>query len=177
MILGIDAGISGAIALVDNDGKLKQVSGVVTYWHKMKTKTKSKIVNGVTVAGTYKRRRKINIPDTVGLLEKMIHGYDIKVCYIENVQAFNGQGVTSSFNFGESFGILQGIVAAKGIEIIFVTPQKWKKEVGLIKADKEASIPVVKAIFGAECLPAAISHDLADACLIAWYGYLHTAKE
>ena len=58
---------------------------------------------------------------------------------IEQVSAMPGQGVTSMFNFGQSFGILKGICSAMQLPMYFVRPAKWKKYFGLIKSEKDAS--------------------------------------
>ena len=50
-----------------------------------------------------------------------------------------GQGVTSMFNFGQSFGILKGICSAMQLPIYFVRPAKWKKYFNLINSEKDAS--------------------------------------
>jgi len=55
------------------------------------------------------------------------------------VSAMPGQGVTSMFNFGQSFGVLKGICAALKIPIYFVRPVKWKKHFNLINSEKDAS--------------------------------------
>ena len=63
---------------------------------------------------------------------------DIKVV-IEQVSAMPGQGVTSMFNFGQSFGILKGICSAMQLSMYFVRPAKWKKYFNLINSEKDAS--------------------------------------
>ena len=50
-----------------------------------------------------------------------------------------GQGVTSMFNFGQTFGAIKGICAALGLPIFFVRPAKWKKHFDLINSSKDAS--------------------------------------
>lgn len=55
---------------------------------------------------------------------------------IERVSAMPKQGVSSTFRFGEAFGMAQGVIAALKIPVYFVTPGKWKKHFGL-SADKE----------------------------------------
>ena len=47
-----------------------------------------------------------------------------------------GQGVTSMFNFGQSFGVLKGICSAMQLPIFFVRPAKWKKYFNLINSQK-----------------------------------------
>ena len=58
---------------------------------------------------------------------------------IEHVTAMPGQGVTSMFNFGQSFGILKGVCSAMNLSMHFVRPAKWKKHFNLINASKDAS--------------------------------------
>ena len=90
---------------------------------------------------------------------------------VEHVNAMPGQGVTSMFNFGQTFGAIKGICAAIGLPIFFVRPAKWKKYFDLINSSKDASR--TKAI---EMYPL-ISDQLskkkdvnkADAILIARY--------
>ena len=50
-----------------------------------------------------------------------------------------GQGVTSMFNFGQTFGSIRGICATCSLPIFFVRPSKWKKHFDLIKTSKDAS--------------------------------------
>ena len=58
---------------------------------------------------------------------------------VEQVSAMPGQGVTSMFNFGQSFGVIKGICAAMQLPIFFVRPMKWKKHFELINSSKDAS--------------------------------------
>ena len=74
------------------------------------------------------------ISDRIKKLDKK----DIKVI-IEQVSAMPGQGVTSMFNFGQSFGILKGICSAMQLPMYFVRPAKWKKYFNLINSEKDAS--------------------------------------
>jgi len=67
-------------------------------------------------------------------------------CCLEHVSAMPKQGVTSTFNFGENFGWIQGILDAYGVPYELVRPQKWKKEFS-VTADKNSSIAVCKRLF------------------------------
>ena len=111
--------------------------------------------------------------------EKIINmdNKNIKVV-IEHVTAMPGQGVTSMFNFGQSFGILKGICSAMQLSVYFVRPAKWKKYFNLINSEKDASR--TRAI---EIFPYYSSHlsrkkdsNKADAILIASY-FFETYKE
>lgn len=159
MIIGIDPGVSGAIAVLGEDGSLLDVDPMPHYWEKMKTKSKS---------GNVRRRRKLDIAGTYKLLVEHRLNYGATYCYIEKVHAMPKNGASSMFNFGEAYGIVQALAVSAGLEVIYVTPQEWKKSVDLIKAEKDASIEKVRTIFGDG---GKIDHNMADACLIAWYGY------
>ena len=91
-------------------------------------------------------------PEAIGcydmpIVDRRVNGaalYDIiqqhrpDLAIIEAVHSMPGQGVSSSFNFGVSYGIAQGVVAAAKVPVVFVSPGKWKKYFGL-SADKEQS--------------------------------------
>ena len=97
LIIGIDPGISGSICFFQ-DGKIIDVVEMPTMTEGKKNK---KQVNGSQIFN--------EISDRIKKLDKK----DIKVI-IEQVSAMPGQGVTSMFNFGQSFGILKGICSASG---------------------------------------------------------------
>ena len=75
----------------------------------------------------------------VKLLKDIISDSEEVVVIVENVSAMPGQGVTSMFNFGQTFGAIKGICAALGLPIFFVRPAKWKKHFDLINSSKDAS--------------------------------------
>ena len=90
---------------------------------------------------------------------------------VEHVNAMPGQGVTSMFNFGQSFGVVKGICAALKLPIYFVRPTKWKKHFNLIKTNKDASR--TKVIEAYPNISSKLSRkkdsNKADAILIARY--------
>ena len=103
---------------------------------------------------------------------------DIKVV-IEQVSAMPGQGVTSMFNFGQSFGILKGICSAMQLPMYFVRPAKWKKYFNLIKSEKDASRTRAIEIFPyfSSQLSKKKDSNKADAILIASFYYETYKKE
>ena len=118
-----------------------------------------------------KNKRQLNSALLVKLLKDNIsENEDISVV-VEQVNAMPGQGVTSMFNFGQTFGAIKGICAALELPIFFVRPSKWKKHFELINSSKDSSR--TKAI---EMYPS-LSKELAkkkdvnksDAILIARY--------
>ena len=122
LIIGIDPGISGSICFFD-DGKIIDVVEMPTMAEGKKNK---KQVNGSQIYNEISQR-----------IEK-IPKQNVRVV-IEQVSAMPGQGVTSMFNFGQSFGILKGMCSAMQLPMYFVRPAKWKKYFGLINSEKDAS--------------------------------------
>ena len=97
---------------------------------------------------------------------------NIKVV-IEQVSAMPGQGVTSMFNFGQSFGVLKGVCSAMQLPMYFVRPAKWKKYYSLINSKKDASRTKVIEIFPyiSTQLSKKKDSNKADAILIASFFY------
>ena len=98
---------------------------------------------------------------------------------IEQVSAMPGQGVTSMFNFGQSFGILKGICSAMQLPMFFVRPAKWKKYFNLINSLKDASRTRAIEIFPyfSTQLSKKKDSNKADAILIASFYYETHQKE
>ena len=106
----------------------------------------------------------------------LIAGNDVKCC-IEDVHAIHGNGITSSFVFGKSYGWLLGMLDTLGIPYQAVSVQKWKKEYGL-NSDKAKSIEVCHRLFPNVSLKRTErcktdSSDFAEALLLAEYCRRH----
>ena len=156
LIIGIDPGISGSICFFQ-DGIIKDVVEMPTMVEGKKNK---KQVNGSQIFN--------EITERIKKTDKK----NIKVI-IEQVSAMPGQGVTSMFNFGQSFGILKGICSAMQLPMYFVRPVKWKKYFNLINSEKDASRTRAIEIFPYFSTQLSRKKDLnkADAILIASYFY------
>ena len=161
LIIGIDPGISGSICFFE-DGKILDVIEMPTMTEGKKNK---KQVNGSQIYNEIIKKI------------KNIDKKDIKVI-IEQVSAMPGQGVTSMFNFGQSFGILKGMCSAMQLPMYFVRPTKWKKYFNLINSAKDASRTKAIEIFPYFSSNLAKKKDAnkADAILIASY-YYETYRE
>ena len=156
LIIGIDPGISGSICFLE-DGKIIDVLEMPTMADGKKNKRQ---VNGSQIYNEiYKRINKV-------------FNQDIRVV-IEQVSAMPGQGVTSMFNFGQSFGILKGICSAMKLPMYFIRPAKWKKYFNLIKTEKDASRTRAIEIFPyfSSQLSKKKDSNKADAILIASFYY------
>ena len=156
LIIGIDPGISGALCFFE-DGKILDVIEMPIMTEGKKNK---KQVNGSQVFN--------EISNKINKIDKK----DIKVI-IEQVSAMPGQGVTSMFNFGQSFGILKGICSAMQLPLYFVRPAKWKKYFGLINSEKDASRTKAIEMFPyySSNLSKKKDSNKADAILIASFYY------
>ena len=155
LIIGIDPGISGSICFFE-DGKIIEVIEMPVMTEGKKNK---KQVNGAQIYNEFLKR--INNKDD-----------EIRVV-IEQVSAMPGQGVTSMFNFGQSFGILKGICSAMQLSMYFIRPAKWKKYFNLINSEKDASRTKAIEIFPyySSYLSKKKDSNKADAILIANYYY------
>ena len=156
LIIGIDPGISGSICFFQ-DGKIIDVVEMPTMTEGKKNK---KQVNGSQIFN--------EISEKIKKLDKE----EIKVV-IEQVSAMPGQGVTSMFNFGQSFGILKGICSAMQLPMYFVRPAKWKKYFNLINSEKDASRTRAIEVFPyfSGQLSRKKDSNKADAILIASFYY------
>ena len=119
-IIGIDPGLSGAIAVLDNNKVLK-------------------IYDMPVMAEGKKNKRQLNSAQLVNIIKENIKNYEEINVVVEQVNAMPGQGVTSMFNFGQTFGAIKGVCAALNLPIFFIRPSKWKKYFELINSSKDSS--------------------------------------
>ena len=120
IIFGVDPGVSGAICVL-KEGKILEVYEMPT------------MIDGK------KNKRQVNGAEVTNIFLKELNKENAAKVVVEHVTAMPGQGVTSMFNFGQSFGVVKGICAALKLPIYFVRPVKWKKYFNLIKTNKDAS--------------------------------------
>ena len=155
LIIGIDPGISGSICFFE-DGKILEV-----------------IEMPIMIEGK-KNKKQVNGAQIYNEFSKWINNKDNEVrVVIEQVSAMPGQGVTSMFNFGQSFGILKGICSAMQLPMFFVRPARWKKYFNLINSQKDASRTRAIEIFPyfSTQLSKKKDSNKADAILIASFYY------
>ena len=155
LVIGIDPGLSGAISILENKKVLN-------------------IFDMPVMAEGKKNKRQLNSAQLVNIIKKNTNKNDEIAVVVEQVNAMPGQGVTSMFNFGQTFGAIKGVCAALELPIFFVRPSKWKKYFELINSSKDASR--TKAIEMYPSLSAQLSKkdvNKSDAILIARY-YIET---
>ena len=120
LICGIDPGLSGAVALMEAGPSFVP-----------------KILDMPTLALSRGGKNKREID--VRLLSQLIASHvPIAHAFVEQVGAMPGQGVSSVFAFGKAYGILIGVLGALGVPMTFVSPVKWKRDLG-VPADKDGA--------------------------------------
>lgn len=159
MKIGIDPGISGAVAILSND----RLSLFDMFDMPVMTTGKKQQIN------PYELHR---------LLAKMLDAstyYDgpgqtaQSVVCLEQVSARPGQGVSSTFGFGVSFGIIQGVVACLEVPVVLVTPAAWKRRAGLL-GNKDQARTMAQRLYPTAELGRKKDIGRADAILIARFG-------
>ena len=159
-IVGIDPGLSGAIAILLDKKVLS-------------------IFDMPVMAEGKKNKRQLNSAQLVNIIkENTIKNEDIAVV-VEQVNAMPGQGVTSMFNFGQTFGAIKGVCAALSLPIFFVRPSKWKKHFELINSSKDASRTKVIEMYPTLSSQLAKKRDVnkSDAILIAKFYFETKLKD
>jgi crossover junction endodeoxyribonuclease RuvC len=119
-IIGIDPGLSGGIAILKNNKVLN-------------------IFDMPVMPEGKKNKRQLNSAMLVTLIKENIRDDEEATVVVEQVNAMPGQGVTSMFNFGQTFGAIKGVCAALELPIFLVRPAKWKKHFELINSSKDSS--------------------------------------
>ena len=105
-IIGIDPGLSGGIAILDNSKVME-------------------LFDMPVMPDGKKNKRQLNSALLVKLIKDHIKNLEDTVMVVEQVNAMPGQGVTSMFNFGQTFGAIKGICAALGLPIFFAIRHDW----------------------------------------------------
>ena len=124
MIIGVDPGLTGAFALLDDEGGIEEV------------------IDMPITAKTSGKGNQLNAALAADIMVQLTC-FPIDAVVIERVGPMPGQGVTSMFGFGRSLGVVEGVAASCNLPVKWVTPQKWKKHFGLIGKDKDASRTLV----------------------------------
>ena len=154
IIVGIDPGIAGAICFFSNGNVID-------------------VIDMPTMAVGKKNKKQVNgrqiFNEITSIKNKFINENIIVV--VEQVSAMPGQGVTSMFNFGQSFGVVKGICSAMELPIHYVRPARWKKYFNLINSEKDASRTKVIEMFPniSNKFSKKKDNNKADAVLIAQF--------
>ena len=159
-IIGIDPGLSGAIAVLHNKKVINMYDMPV-------------------MAEGKKNKRQLNSSQLVNIIKENINEDEDTIVVVEQVNAMPGQGVTSMFNFGQTFGAIKGVCAALKLPIFFVRPSKWKKHFELINSSKDASRTKVIEMYPTLSSQLAKKRDVnkSDAVLIAKFYFETKLKD
>jgi crossover junction endodeoxyribonuclease RuvC len=145
MILGIDPGLDGGLAIISFNGDLEMLETVPT-------EPKGGFI-----------KRQVDAQK----LSNILRVYPISVCYLEKVSSRPGQGVGSVFSFGDTYGAIRGVLGALNIPTYYIPPQTWKKELKI--SSKEDSLKAIKDLYPLLKMRKK-DHNIAEALLLALYG-------
>ena len=152
-VLGIDPGLSGALAVIDTHNSPRLVVGDIPVSHAAHGKGKRAHIN-------------------VWIMREWLRAeFPIDLAIVEQVGAMPGQGVTSMFRFGQAAGICYGLLIGMGIKTFRVTPRVWKKAMG-VGREKDQARQIVTEMYPASAGEFKRKKDVdrAEATLIAVYG-------
>ena len=144
MILGIDPGLDGGIAILDGSS--------IELLETIPTQPKNGFI-----------KRQVDAQK----LSNILRVYPDIICYLEGVASRPGQGVASVFSFGDTYGAIRGVLGALNIPTYTVVPSRWKKELKISSKDDslKASFYLFKGLKFRKK-----DHNIAEALLIAYYG-------
>ena len=152
VILGIDIGVSGAIAILEN--------GALITVHDMP----------VLQEGP-RNRRSVNAP----LLAEIVARSHAAKAYVEHVGVRPGEGAVGAFAFGRSRGVIEGVCAGLDVPVEFITPPRWKRLVGIAPGklgskDAARSKAIARWPGSADLFRRVKDDGRAEAALIAFAG-------
>lgn len=145
LVIGIDPGLTGAIAFLSDTGELERLADLP-------------IIRDGKLAW-------IDAQAMTSLLIDTLQGRPARAV-IERVSAMPGQGIASAFGFGVGFGSLLALVQARYLPIELVTPAVWKRALGL-SSDKRASLDKARLLYPSADLGLAKHDGRAEALLLA----------
>lgn len=154
MIIGIDPGATGALAVLGDDGALVNVSDMPTI--------------GEQIGRTMRNR--VNAFAVSSYLEQFGRPRSAHV-FLEKVNGMPRDGGGAAFVFGKSYGIVLGVLATLNLRHTLVPPAVWKKAVGC-PADKGGARARAMQLFpqNAELFSRVKDDGRSEAALIAYYG-------
>ena len=146
--IGIDPGVSGAIAFLNDDS----LEGVFD----------------MPVMALSGKKQQVNAPKLAEIIGT--GSPRANEAYVEQVHSMPGQGVSGMFNFGVSYGVIQGVLAALQIPMVLVSPAVWKRRAGLTGKPKDAARTLAQQLYPAAPLGQKKDVGRADSILIARFG-------
>src|SRR5262245_44559688 len=150
-ILGVDSGLTGALALIEVANGDTTLVDIID----------------VPVAGSAAKQSLDPI-----LLQQWLLNHGPRCAYFERAQAMPKQGASSGFKYGRCTGALEATLALCAIPIIVVEPGKWKRHFHLLGKDKEAARLLAIRLYPGEhrFFARKKDHNRAEAVLIGLFG-------
>lgn len=154
MIIGIDPGLTGAVGMIDDDGRFFIVEDLPVMPRSGSSKS-AKVKNQLNGAE----------------LARMLRPYarQIRLAIVEQVVARPGQAAATTGSLMHSLGVIEGVLAALAIPCQLVTPTVWKKTMRL-GPDKAQALTLAQRKFPEAPLGRAKDHNRAEALLLAAWG-------
>jgi crossover junction endodeoxyribonuclease RuvC len=150
-IVGVDPGLSGALFFMEPRASTGEAVDLPVH---------------VLTRG-WKQKRELDIVQLSSLLARRW----ITHAFVEQVGAMPGQGVSSTFAFGKTFGAILGVLAARSIPLTLVAPLRWKRAIGVTKSKDGCRARASQLLPTAAHQWPLRRHDgRAEAALIALYG-------
>jgi crossover junction endodeoxyribonuclease RuvC len=154
LFVGVDVGLTGAVAAIGASGQFIDVWDMpVEVGRTGKNRMCAKGLQGV-----------MNQLSTYSLNQRFT---------VEQVAAMPKQGVSSMFNFGDSFGVVRAVIALTDMPVEFVSPMSWKKKMGCVGTDKDYALTLARQYYPAAPLHLKKHIGRADALLIARSAWLN----
>lgn len=151
-ILGVDPGGTGALALLTDNGRSVLVTDMPVFLVTRGKSAKPEL-------------------DVHGLSDLLQH-WAPDACFFEKVGGMTGEAPSSAFNFGRITGAAEALCKVQGARFVPVSPHVWKKDMGLIKAQKDDSRAKATNLWPASAKDFRRKKDdgRAEAALLAEYG-------
>jgi len=161
LYIGVDPGLTGAIAAIDHNGKLVTVKDLPTM---------------PTVGKNAKVKLQINPAALRDDLKFIFSHGDNYTAAIERVTSMTGQGVAGVLSFGDTYGAVRSVFAVLGVSSAFPSPAVWKRAMGL-DSDKEKSRAMAVKLFpeSEKFLSRKKDHNRAEAILLCEWLRRNTA--
>jgi len=143
IVCGIDPGFGGALAILNDHGDCHVLS-MPTIGEKAQA-----VINSAMVA-------------------RFLDEFDVEFAIVEKAQAMPRQGVSSTFKYGVAYGQILAVVQCSLIPYELVTPQQWKREMGLSKDKEQSRLKATQRLpRAAKYWERKMDHGRAEAALLA----------
>jgi crossover junction endodeoxyribonuclease RuvC len=159
LFIGIDIGLTGAVAVLDDTGGLVCVEDMPA------------------LAGGTAKRRTINAALLANILRER---GPIAHAFVEFVSARPGEGAVGAFAFGRCRGIVEGVLGSLAVPVTLLTPACWKRVVGLAPGtnkDASRSMAIARWPDRADLFKRKLDNGRSDAALIAVAGLLRAERK